>query len=484
MERFSFLIANMMLAFVFVLAVPTHAQTLTTPLQTNAEAELVFVQAIQAYEASDYGMAYRRFRLVMNDYPLHRKTTAAFLMAGKALYANGEFQRAADFLNDFLDNFPASRYVSEATRTRDLAVAASDQSLQTDRTIHLGIALPLGGNNGRFTQALFTGIRIAVEEHNQQYGADRLVQMHFEDTRGRSTAATLAIGNLTESGADVILGPLFSDEARAAAAAAESARIPLIAPLATDAEVSEGRRYVFQANPTMEMRGRQMARFAALSLGLDNLAVIAELGDSFGEQMAEGFQDETARLGVNLAFFRLLPNSSAWYRLTNYFTADSLRGVDAVYMPITGGQADATINAALSGLGQLKPGVRVLANKTWHDLPIGARASEHTATYTNDYFLTEDSQLTNFLTRYTELTGNNLRDRRYADEARLVYMGYDLTKFVLQELRARPGAPVDEILRNAPTYFGLASRLDFAGGNVNRALFYHRYRDGQLALIR
>jgi hypothetical protein len=55
---------------------------------------------------------------------------------------------------------------------------------------------------------------------------------------------------------------------------------------------------------------------------------------------------------------------------------------------------------------------------------------------------------------------------------------------VLKFMEAGRGRPSPEALRTPPRYNGLGIRIDFEPGtNVNRALFFHRYRDGAIELL-
>lgn len=83
-------------------------------------AETEFVQALQAFERGDYGLAYRQFRRVIDAYPAHRRTTAAWIMAAKALYRMGEYDHVIRWADEFMARYPTSRYRSEAERLRHL----------------------------------------------------------------------------------------------------------------------------------------------------------------------------------------------------------------------------------------------------------------------------------------------------------------------------------------------------------------------------
>ena len=471
--RIGFAVAFVLLAVLFG-GRAAAAQELSAPPPRIAAAETVFAEGLEAFEAGDYGLAFRRFQAVIDQYPFNRKTTAAWLMAGKALYRNGAYERAAALLERFVEKYPESRYVPEAERIRRYALEALAESRRG--LINLGIALPLDPEDAARTQALFNGIRLAVEEHNRSAGDAPLVRMVFRNTHNAPRQAAKQVRALADEGVDVILGPLYSEEAVVAAAAAERARVTLVTPLATDEAVSAGRRFVFQANPTITRRGQLMARFAVNGLRLRDFGIIAELNDSVGERMAEGFHDEALRLGATVQYYELLPETRDWYYLPDVIGVDSLTSVDALYLPIPPDDV-ALADGVLSGLESAGVTTRVLGGKTWHDLPITARAGLFRLTYSNDFFVDHSRrEVQSFEHRYRTLTG--------ASPGRLAFTGYDLTRFLIRERLAHPGDAFTEALREAPRYEGLGMRIHFNGNNVNEALFYHRYRDGKLELLR
>ena len=513
----------------------------------NADAERMFEQGLSAYEQGDYGTAYDRFRLVL-DYRLNQKTTAALLMGGKALVQMGEYQQAADVLSTLLNRYPETSYQEQARQLRQRAREQAAQSGAAPDTLHVGIVLPMDSENVTLSQSLFNGIRLAVDEHNgvrRRYvppsgvapadsfdvydtaaavgdslataegsttvatptdtvrvdslrivtervnRPDWIARMHFRAASGGPEAARAAVDSLVRlDEADVILGPLYSQNAQAAGAVAEEAGTLLVPPLANAESVSAGRDYVFQPNPTRPLRGRLMARFAAESLLIERVGVIYERANRIGEQMAMSFQKEAKRRDVEVPFVLGLNNVRDWSRLPDVVEDDStladstLAQTEAFYLPIAGRNAAGKIQDALTGLGRLNVNARALGNAEWHDLPIRRQASRFQATYTNDFFVRPGRpEVQQFVRRYRLLTGNTPDDLSVRGQ-RLAYTGYDVAHFLLGVLEPGGGPPGPEALRSAPAYEGLGVRIDFENTNVNRAMFYHRYRANQLELLR
>jgi hypothetical protein len=126
----------------------------------------------------------------------------------------------------------------------------------------------------------------------------------------------------------------------------------------------------------------------------------------------------------------------------------------------------------------------VLGNSNWHDLSVKKEASAFTATYANDFNVqTGRPEVQTFIRRYRLLTGNT-PDNLSVRGRRLAYTGYDIARFLLSRLSPSAPGPSPGDLQTATPYEGLGMRIHFQGGNVNRAMFFHRYRNNQIELLR
>ncbi|PSQ72998.1 MAG: hypothetical protein BRD26_01495, partial [Bacteroidetes bacterium QH_1_64_81] len=262
--------------------------------------------------------------------------------------------------------------------------------------------------------------------------------------------------------------------------------------------------YVFQANPTISARGRAMARVAKNGLLIDRAGVIYESGNSYSARMAEGFEAEARRRGLEVPLTIPLQDPRDWSRLPALIKEGSLRierksgaaktdsavvdslvaRAEAFYLPVSGRGAAGKIQGVLTGIQQVLPGTRALGNAEWHDLPFTETASDMQATYTNGFHVqTSRPAVQRFVRRYQLLTGTT-PDELSADGRRLAYAGYDVAQFVLSELSPSPSQLTPRTLRAAPTYEGLGMRIGFEGENVNQSMFIHRYRNQQIELLR
>lgn len=86
-------------------------------LERNEAMEQIFQQAITLYSSGDYDAAAKKFHQVALNTPLNHRTTAAYVMKGKALLRSGQSLEAAKTLRAFLAAHPKSTYVPDAEFT-------------------------------------------------------------------------------------------------------------------------------------------------------------------------------------------------------------------------------------------------------------------------------------------------------------------------------------------------------------------------------
>ena len=460
-----------LLAVLVALAPPLAAQT-TVTLPRIEEAETTFGQALDAFNAGDFGMAARRFALVYDGQPTNQKTTAALVLAGAARLREGDREGAAALLRRLLADFPSSSYADEA---RDL-LARAEAPAPPVRVVHtLGVALPLTAQQGPLSQAFFNGLRLAVDEHNARAAANpeaSEVRMVFRDTRNTEADARAAVESLRS--ADAVVGPLFSDEALGAGAGAEAVGVPLVVPLATDDRVAAGRRFVFQINPPLSERGTILARFAKNRLRLDTLGTAYDSDVASSQRLARSFAAEGLRLGATVPVQQAL--TRGWASVVQAATPDALAPVQALYLPVSGSNAEVDIRVALSAL--TRAGLRpvILGDAEWAGRAAArSNASRFRIVFANDFVLDEGSaDLAVFRDAYRRRFGTNLVDAGFTPQ-RLAVTGYDLGRYLIDALDAKGNRPLADVLARRPAFDGLGIRVEFDGGRVNEGLVFQQY---------
>jgi ABC-type branched-subunit amino acid transport system substrate-binding protein len=201
---------------------------------------------------------------------------------------------ALDSLNH---NYPGHPFSREA---EILASRIGSQS-----RVKIGGLLPLMRNSEpsaakEIGNEIYEGILFAFEQYGNE--PDRRVSVEFEaeDTERDSAVAMRAVEILSADKEMIgLIGPVFSTTAMSAAAVANVRGIPLVTPTANADGIASTGKYVFQANPDYDARGRAMARYAVKIRGLNTLAVLTPT-DTYARFVAEGFIDEAVNLGANV----------------------------------------------------------------------------------------------------------------------------------------------------------------------------------------
>jgi len=101
----------------YILGMPAYAQE---TLATSSEAEAVFQRGVDFFVAGQFVDAVTEFDRVLADFPPNQRTTAAYLMKGKAHLRLDELIEADKALKTFLLRFPTSNYVPDAEYTLGL----------------------------------------------------------------------------------------------------------------------------------------------------------------------------------------------------------------------------------------------------------------------------------------------------------------------------------------------------------------------------
>lgn len=169
--------------------------------------------------------------------------------------------------------------------------------------IKIGVALPMMKSSQNeddriLAQQMLTGINKALQEFNNANTANK-IEIITEDTK-RDQAEVLRIFDKLGSDDKVIaiLGPVFSSELVNNAGAALFHKIPIITPTSTQSFLAEKNPYLFQLNPTYDIRGRIMADFACEELRMKNFVIFSE--EAYGNNFAQSFTDQVIKDSGNI----------------------------------------------------------------------------------------------------------------------------------------------------------------------------------------
>lgn len=147
------------------------------------------------------------------------------------------------------------------------------------------------------------GARLAVNELNAAGGviiggvAHRVVLVS-RNTGARADEAAAAMRALiNRDSVDVVVGPQFSRLAVTAAAVANAADVPMIAPMASSPAVTAGRPLVGRMAFLDAVQGEVLARFVFDSLGVRRAAAMHNAASAYGQEIVALFSATFTALG-------------------------------------------------------------------------------------------------------------------------------------------------------------------------------------------
>jgi ABC-type branched-subunit amino acid transport system substrate-binding protein len=209
--------------------------------------------------------------------------------------AGGNPVASAIALDSLTLRYPGNPFADQAALLRTRITAKS--------SVKLGVLLPLlkKGEPSSARDAgteVFEGVQFALERYDREAGRRITVTLETRDTQRDPAQATAGARELADD-RDVagIVGPVFSPEVTSAAALANARGVPLVTPTANANGIAATGKYVFQANPDYDARGRAMARYAIQQRGFRTLAVLAP-SDTYAKFLADAFVREATRLGA------------------------------------------------------------------------------------------------------------------------------------------------------------------------------------------
>ena len=245
----------------------------------------------------------------------------------------GRLERAEDWL-DALDRYDLTptqqaeveRLRERRTRAVEIAEVQADLPALADLVGRprpsvddargtLGVVLPLTGEFAEFGQASLRGILLATDlfagsggagsggagsggsgDPNVDFGSRKEIRLQVRDSRGDPSRAARLVHELARDASTVaIIGPIFSQESIAAADAAETEGIPLVALSPRD-DVPEHRANAFRTKTTPQDEVGVLVGHAFEQLGAQRFAVLYPR-TRFGRGMRKLFWDAVTERG-------------------------------------------------------------------------------------------------------------------------------------------------------------------------------------------
>jgi branched-chain amino acid transport system substrate-binding protein len=315
--------------------------------------------------------------------------------------------------------------------------------------IKIGEYASLTGKEASFGQSSHKGIVMAIEEINAAGGVlGRPLLLITEDNQTKpGESATAARKLITRDKVVALLGEVASGRSLEAAPIAQSSRIPMIAPAATNPRVTETGNYIFRVCFIDPFQGDVMAKFAHSHLKAKRVAILSSVSNAYSVGLAKFFNETFKKAGGEVVAEKNFAEGDKDFRAQ--LTAVKAANVDAVFVPGYYTEAALIVRQAR----ELGLNIPFFGGDGWEApqlLQIGGAALN--GCYYSTHFSPEnqDPAVTKFVGKFKARWAGEVPDAFAA-------LGYDAA-YLLADAIKRAGSTQGPALRDA-----LAATKDFDG---------------------
>src|SRR5262252_5604063 len=232
------------------------------------------------------------------------------------------------------------------------------RAFAADKTITIGINLPLTGADAHDAELIKDGALLALDEANAQGGVAgyKINVMVLDDgtaTAGQydpAQAATNARKMVADSSVVAAIGPQMSGSGKAMSPILSQGNLPIITPASTNPDITDpkfagqyrpgGKAIYFRTVTTDAYQGPNMANYMKDALKVKSVYILDDSG-AYGVGMADAYEAQAKKIGVNVMGHDQLDPKEADY--TTIITKIKGLNPDAVYY---GGVAQAGVKVA------------------------------------------------------------------------------------------------------------------------------------------
>lgn len=165
-------------------------------------------------------------------------------------------------------------------------------SKEASDTIKIGGIFPLSGSVAVYGTECRNGVEMAIAEINASGGINgKMIELIAEDDEGSPEKSVNAYKKLvTKDNCSIIIGSLTSGCTAAISSLAQAQKVLLLAPAATQTDITDAGDYVFRACFIDPFQGTVGGKFALQDLGAKNAAVLYDVQNDYSIGLYENFK--------------------------------------------------------------------------------------------------------------------------------------------------------------------------------------------------
>jgi branched-chain amino acid transport system substrate-binding protein len=199
--------------------------------------------------------------------------------------------------------------------------------------IRVGEFASLTGKEAAFGQSSHKGTLLAVEDLNAAAGVlGKKIDLLTEDNQSKQgESATIAKKLISRDKIVCLLGEVASMRSLEAAPVCQAAKIPMISPSSTNADVTDKGDYIFRVCFIDPFQGVVMAKFAKNTLHVRKLALLTSVSSAYSVGLAKYFRQRFVADGGAIVIEQRYSEGDKDFKAQ--LTAIKAAGVDGVFVP-------------------------------------------------------------------------------------------------------------------------------------------------------
>ncbi|PCI01194.1 MAG: penicillin-binding protein activator [Alphaproteobacteria bacterium] len=324
----------------------------------------------------------------------------------------------------------------------------------------IALLLPLTGKHQKIGQALLQSSQLALFDINQSG-----IELIPLDTKGTAQGASAAVEQAAQSGAKIILGPLFADAVSAAGQAAKRHNLTVIG-FTTDWNKAGGNIFTMGILPFDQ--GARLAQYAATK-NKKRVAILSP-NTKYSNAVISSFEQSARAYGITVTHKIAIGKTTAAIKQNLSALNAQATQFDAILIP-TGNPTLSLIANALNDVGLNASTKTWLGTGVWDDDTIKRNAAMENAVFAAP----TPALRYNFERSYQSLYG--------AKPPRLASLSYDATALAITLLSQNRDIQGQAIL-NPNGFSGIDGIFRFqSNGLTQRGLAIHRISNSGRSMI-
>lgn len=342
--------------------------------------------------------------------------------------------------------------------------------------IRLGLIVSLTGDGTASGQSTVRGAELAAQEINDRGGLDvgdrrYRIMLQIEDDRDEVDVAVSAARKLIYGDSvAAIIGPQLSRNAIPVAKFVESIQIPMISPVSTNPETTQGKRYVFRATFVDSVQGRVIAQFTYDELKARTAAVLYDIASPYNQGIATVFKQVFEAEGGKVVAFESYTTGEKDFR-TQLKTIQQ-RQPDVLFLPNYSQEVVLQAKQAR----QIGINATLLGADAWNGIQPKDRSAVEGAFYSDQYSRdTTNPKTQAFIHQYRQVYGE--------DPDSVAAATYDAMYLLFKAIQSQGKIDSESIhqgLSELERYDGVTGTIEYRGtGDPLKSVVISQIKKGQ-----